>query len=205
MPVVPLVTIVEADRGQRDLLVALMQLYLYDLSTVESWEVDECGSFGVDDLDGCWTDPCRHPFFIRVDETVAGFAIGDEGSDVTGNPQVLDMAEFFVLRRWRHKGVGRQAVLQLFERFPGRWEIRPFPRYPPGEKFWHQICHELASGNVESGTFQRSGQPFTMYSLVTSSTTAGQWIDVEGGQTSGTPNSDPPESNHRRAADGADD
>ncbi len=36
----------------------------------------------------------------------------------------LHMAEFFVLRRWRRTGVGRAAVRDLLERFPGTWEIR---------------------------------------------------------------------------------
>lgn len=162
----PSSVIVEAARSeQRELLAHLLQLYLHDLSAVEGWEVDESGSFGDDDLDGCWTDDRRHPFVIRADGQVAGFAIVDQGSDVTTDPSVFDMAEFFVLRRWRRRGVGREAARQLLALFPGRWEVRPFPGYPPGEEFWRRVCHELAIDDVVSGTYYRVGNPVAMYTL----------------------------------------
>jgi predicted acetyltransferase len=162
-----LVTTEAAIPAQRETLVRLVQLYLHDLSAVESWDVDESGSFGEDDLDGCWTEDRRHPFVIRANGKVAGFAVVDEGSDVTGDRSVYDMAEFFVLRRWRRTGVGRAAVRDLLERFPGTWEIRPFPGYPAGEKFWRQICAESAVGGVSESTYDRSGRPATLYRLST--------------------------------------
>jgi predicted acetyltransferase len=162
----PHVTVVEASEGQRELLVRLMQLYLHDLSAVESWDVDSTGSFGDDDLDGCWTDARRHPFVILADGKIAGFAIVDEGSDVTGDPEVFDMAEFFVVRRWRRHRVGHRAVQQLTARFPGRWEVRPFPGYPPGEQFWHRVCSDVSVVVPVVGTFERGGKSFPMYSLV---------------------------------------
>lgn len=159
----PTVVVEAATVAQRGMLVHLVQLYLHDLSAVESWDVDESGSFGDDDLDGCWGDGRRHPFVIRASGQVAGFAIVDEGSDVTGDPDVFDMAEFFVLRRWRRQGVGREAVRQLLALFPGRWEVRPFPGYRPGEEFWRWVCQELAAGDVKVSTYDRHGNRVPMY------------------------------------------
>jgi predicted acetyltransferase len=159
----PAVIVEEAAFERRELLVRLSQLYLHDLSAVEGWNVDERGSFGEDDLDGCWTDQQRHPFVIHADGQVAGFAIVDQGSHVTEESDVFDMAEFFILRRWRHLGVGREATRQLLRRFPGRWEVRPFPGYRPGEEFWRRVCVELATGAVTTATFRRAGIPFPMY------------------------------------------
>ncbi|MFZ0322860.1 MAG: GNAT family N-acetyltransferase, partial [Actinomycetes bacterium] len=142
-----------------------LQLYLHDLSRVEAWELDEHGSFGEDDLDGCWSEVRRHPFLIRASGQIAGFAIVDEGSDVTSDPQVFDMAEFFVVRRWRRHGVGREAFRQLLGRFRGRWEVRPFPGYEPGESFWRSVCAEMAQGSVTTATFERRDRDFPMYSF----------------------------------------
>lgn len=161
----PVVSVEPALMESRVLLARLLQLYLHDLSAVEAWEVDESGSFGEDDLDDCWTDVRRHPFVIRADGQVAGFAIVDEGSDVTADPDVFDMAEFFVLRRWRRQGVGREAARQILARLPGRWEVRPFPGYSPGEHFWRRICAELAHGDVATASYDRAGKPVPMYSL----------------------------------------
>jgi predicted acetyltransferase len=161
----PIVSVEPATPAARELIVRLGQLYLHDLSAVEAWEIDESGSFGEDDLDGCWTDPRRHPFVIRANGQVAGFAIVDEGSDVSADPHVSDMAELFVLRRWRRQGVGREATRQLLALFPGRWEVRPFPGYRAGEEFWARVCHEYAEGDVVSGTYYRGGNPVPMYAF----------------------------------------
>jgi len=162
-----LVMVEAAEVGQRGLLVNLLQLYLHDLSEVEGWDVDESGSFGEDDLNGCWTDEWRHPFVIRASGKVAGFAIVDQILDAQADLKVFDMAEFFVLRRWRRRGVGREATRQLLALFPGRWEVRPFPGYRPGEEFWRCVCHELAVGDVASGTYHRHGIAFPMYEFST--------------------------------------
>jgi hypothetical protein len=37
------------------------------------------------------------------------------------------IAEFFVMMNYRRNGVGTQVAFQLFDRFPGRWEIAQIP------------------------------------------------------------------------------
>jgi predicted acetyltransferase len=164
----PEVSVRPATEDDRPVVVALAQLYMHDLSAVEDWELDETGRFGVRCLTGCWpepgevTDVARHPFLIRADDRIAGFAVVDGVSRVTGDRTVTDMAEFFVVRRWRRHGVGRTAAHQLVAAFPGRWEIRPFPGYPPAAAFWRRVSAELAGDGVRTGTFQRSGRPAPM-------------------------------------------
>ncbi len=158
----PTVAVSPVTPEHRRTLVALMQLYLHDLSSVEAWDVDEWGSFGDDDLDGCWDDPARHPFAISVDGVVAGFAIIDEWADDTSSGRVWDVAEYFVLRRWRRRGVGLSAARLLAERFPGRWQVRPFPGYPPAMEFWSVAASALASGAVSRSTFERRGKHHPM-------------------------------------------
>jgi predicted acetyltransferase len=72
-------------------------------------------------------------------------------SRVTGDRDVTDMAEFFVVRRWRRHGVGSAAVRELVGGFPGRWEVRPFPGYAPAAAFWARVCAELAADGVHTG------------------------------------------------------
>lgn len=136
----------------------LVQLYLHDLSGVGGWDVGDDGTFGTDLLDGCWSQAPRHPFLIRLGDSLAGFAVVDRGSHVSDRSDVWDMAEFFVLNRWRRAGVGRSAARQLFAEFPGDWEVRPFPGYPPAERFWTTVCADAAlSGVVTESDPRRSG------------------------------------------------
>ncbi len=80
------VSVVTAGRDMRPTLVQLTQLCLYDLSAVEGWDVDEADGFGDALLRGCWTDQRRHPYLIRAHDRLAGFAIVDQGSRLTGDP-----------------------------------------------------------------------------------------------------------------------
>jgi len=141
------------------MLERFVQLYLYDLSWVDGWDVDEDGSFAHGLLHGCWTDPRRHPFVIRCANKPAGFAIVDEAPTGTDVAYDYDMAEFFILRRWRRLGAGRNAFRQLAALFPGRWQVRPFPGYEPADRFWSAVCADVAIDGVSRQPHTRPGKP----------------------------------------------
>src|SRR6516162_802430 len=86
------------DRGR---VLALFEMYVYDLSELLGLDVGDDGRFHAYPLDAYWSEPRRHPFLIRVDEKIAGFALVHGRSRLTGDEAVTDMAEFFVLRRYR--------------------------------------------------------------------------------------------------------
>ena len=61
--------------ADKQVLRHLVEFYVYDYSDYMGWDVDEHGVFGYRYLDHYWTEPDRHPFFIRVDGRLAGFAL----------------------------------------------------------------------------------------------------------------------------------
>jgi hypothetical protein len=95
-----------ASSEERALLENLTQFYYYDFSEVLEMHVDEDGRFANVDLSPYWVDEWRHPFLLRVDKRVAGFALISARSKITGKSGVFDMTEFFVLRRFRRHGMG---------------------------------------------------------------------------------------------------
>lgn len=54
-------------------------------------------------LDHYWTEAGRHPYFIRVDGTLAGFVLIREIAMA-----YYSVAEFFVMKKYRNQGVGQQ-------------------------------------------------------------------------------------------------
>ena len=56
------------------------------------------------------------------------------------------MAEFFVLRRYRRLGVGRDACQLIFNRFSGRWEVGEFLRNEPAVAFWRRVISQYTRG-----------------------------------------------------------
>ena len=59
------------------------------------------------------------------------------------------MAEFFVLRGERRRGIGRAAALALFERFGGRWEVAQLRDNGPARAFWRTVITEYTGGRYE--------------------------------------------------------
>lgn len=122
----------------------LLEFYVYDYSEYMGWDVDEHGVFGYRYLDQYWTEPDRHPFFIRVDDRLAGFALVRSGPP-------HDMAEFFVMRRYRRAGVGSEAARAVLERFPGSWEVRQLAENTPGSAFWRSSIPVPFNEDVRDG------------------------------------------------------
>jgi predicted acetyltransferase len=116
----------------------LLELYLHDFSEFVPSDIGEDGRFGYPYLAAYWQERERFPFLIRVDAALAGFALVRQRSLLSGAPDVMDIAEFFVLRGWRRRGIGRTAAHTLFRGFPGRWEVRVLEANVGALPFWEQ-------------------------------------------------------------------
>lgn len=115
----------------------LFELYAHDFSEHVPLELKQSGRFEVDPGERWWTDEAHFPYFIRCDGgRLAGFALVRRGSRVTGASDVMDVAEFFVVRGERRKGIGVAVAHALFEAFPGPWEIRVRHANAPALRFW---------------------------------------------------------------------
>lgn len=141
------------------LLANLLELYIHDLSEVfPQIELGSDGRFGYDKLPLYWSEPERRfPFLLRADGRVAGFALVTRGSPVSDDPKVFDLAEFFVLRRYRRTGVGARAAWLLWDRFPGRWIVRVSEGNRGALPFWTGVIAEYSQG--AAAEFQRPGAP----------------------------------------------
>jgi predicted acetyltransferase len=141
------VILAELPPAGRPVLERLMQLYAYDFSELMAIDMGEDGLLPTSStLATCWAEPWRHPFLIRADERIAGFVVVDEQSRLTGDPAVVDMAEFFVLRRFRRHGVGRRAARLAFERYLRRWEVRETPTNTAATAFWRRVIADYTGG-----------------------------------------------------------
>lgn len=113
----------------RAVLDQLLELYAHDFSEFTAADIDAVGRFGYRYLDGYWTEPDRHPFLVRVDGRIAGFVFVRSG-------QPHDMAEFFVMRKYRRSGIGRKVAHDVLARFPGEWQVRQIATNAAATSFW---------------------------------------------------------------------
>jgi predicted acetyltransferase len=155
----PEVVLDEATSADAGLLSNLLELYIHDLSEVfPSIELGADGRFGYRDLALYWSEPGRRfAFIVRCDARVAGFVLATRGSPATDDPNVFDVAEFFVTRRYRRSGVGRRAAILLWNRLPGRWIVRVSKGNREALPFWERVIAEFTSGAATE--FERPGTP----------------------------------------------
>lgn len=125
----------------------LLELYAHDLSESFALELGPDGRFGYEKLPLYWSEPDRRfPFLIRQGTRLAGFALVTRGSPGSDDPQDFDVAEFFVVRRHRRSGVGRQAAFLLWDRFPFHWIVRVAEGNQRGRRFWESVIREYTDG-----------------------------------------------------------
>lgn len=148
-----------ATPSDAELLSNLLELYIHDLSAaLSNVELGSDGRFGYHELPRYWSEPDRRfAFLIRCDGRVAGFVLAKRGSPAVEDPEVLDVAEFFVLRRYRRSGVGRRAALLLWNILPGRWTVRVSEGNADGLRFWPGVIAEFTNGAATES--KRPGNP----------------------------------------------
>ncbi len=124
-------TVRPADVVDKVAIRRMMQLYLHDFSEFDGADVGAHGEFDYRYLDHYWTEADRHPFVFEVAGAKAGFSLVRSGSP-------HDLAEFFVMRKYRRQHIGQRAAELTFERFPGRWQVRQLDANTAATAFWRR-------------------------------------------------------------------
>ncbi len=133
---------------QRLLLRQLYELYAYDFSPMTGADIG---------ADGCWTDDGflrswpdeLHIYLIAVDGWWAGFAWVAFGGYIDPRAEHILMDEFFVLRKYRRRGIGEWAAVWLFNHYPGTWEVGEIPENVEAQQFWRTIISRYTDGKYQ--------------------------------------------------------
>jgi predicted acetyltransferase len=143
-----LVSLQAATASDEPVVANLLQLYIHELSEIfPQVTLGADGRFPYPRLPLYWSEAERRfPFLIRCGERLAGFALATRGSPVTTNPDVMDVAEFFVIRQLRRTSVGRDAAFLLWNRFPGPWTTRVAAHHGNAVAFWRRVIGEYTKG-----------------------------------------------------------
>lgn len=134
--------------AERAPLESLLQLYVHDLSALIALDIGDDGRFPAPPVDPWFSDRCNHAYLMRANGKLAGFALVQQRSYLNGDESITDLAEFFVLRKFRGQKIGERAAAMLFDRFSGAWEVRQKIQNQPATAFWRR-----AIGRYTGGTF----------------------------------------------------
>ncbi len=98
-----------------------------------------------------------------VGTKLAGFALVRQGAVTSDDSDVMDLAEFFVLRRWRRRGVGQTAACALFKCFPGCWEVRVMGTNVSALLFWENVISAYAGNQFQRAAFRKDNKHWQVF------------------------------------------
>jgi len=143
------VDIIEVNEDQKSILRQLIELYEYDFSEFTERDVNEYGFYGYKYFDHYWTDENRYPFFVMIDKKYAGFVMINNHCYLLKDDKAKSIAEFFIMRKYRRKGIGKEVATKIFDMFRGDWEVLQHGNNDPSKMFWKRVIEEYTQGNFE--------------------------------------------------------
>lgn len=138
------IEVTQASLDDKPILQRMMEFYQYDFSEYDDNDLDLNGIYGYPWLDHYWWEQGRHAFIVRVDGKLAGFVLVNQFTYLSNSE--WSIAEFFIMRKYRRKDVGKTAAFFIFDMFRGIWEVHQLENNVPSQQFWRKIISEYTHG-----------------------------------------------------------
>lgn len=137
--------LIVANKEDETIIANLLQFYIYDFSEFIGGDVNETGLFEpYAELPDYWNEGSgKFPYLIKSNGKYAGFVLVKK---IESNNEGYTVAEFFILRKYRGKGVGKAIARQIFDSYPGQWEVFQRETNQPAQVFWVSVIKEYTNG-----------------------------------------------------------
>lgn len=162
------VEIVRAGVSEMPVIANMLQLYLYEFSDGMQTDLEDDGRYRWDGLEDYWTQDDLHPFLVRIKGRLAGFALVQRYSVVSQTTSCWDIEDFFILAKYRGKGVGQCLSAYLFQTFIGAWEVRVLSDNYRAQRFWQHSISTHSAGPVRQVSFGLDQREFLVFQFETS-------------------------------------
>ena len=144
--------LIEAKEKDKNIIYNLMQIYTYELSFFED-KTTNINKY----VDLYLKEEKRHPYILKCDGKLAGFVLerfNEEGLN--------EIAEFFVLNKYRKLGAGTFMANEIFKKYKGKWEIRTLLKNKPAQDFWRKVVKNASNG-IYQEHLTRNNTRYTFY------------------------------------------
>lgn len=141
--------LINVEKENKNVIYNLMQLYTYELSFFE----DETTNFTMLDsglyamnkyVERYWQEESRQPYILKCNNKLAGFVLQKFNEE-----NINEIAEFFVINKYRKMGAGTFMANKMFELYRGKWEVRTLIKNVRAQKFWRNTIKNYTNNNFE--------------------------------------------------------
>lgn len=141
------VELVQVAEEQKSILRQLIELYEYDFSEFNDADLNSYGFYGYKYFDHYWTDENRKAYFVKVSGQYAGFVLVNDYCYLVEDKQARAIAEFFIMRKYRRKGIGHKAAALAFDTHQGIWEVLQHGNNEASKVFWKHVISQYTNEN----------------------------------------------------------
>jgi predicted acetyltransferase len=122
------ITLRKAELEDREVLANLIEKYEYEFSQYNNKDVNKFGLYGYQYVDYYWTEKNRFAYFIEVDGMLAGFVMVNDYPEIDDRKTDFVISEFFVMHKYRRKGIGKKAFFMVADLHRGSWQLKRHPK-----------------------------------------------------------------------------
>lgn len=139
------IKVIKATANQEPILANLLELMAYEHTEQWKFDIGDNGFYGYEDLPLFWTDPNRYPYLIYVNDKIAGLVMVQKGSPISDDKDIWDIAEFFIMKKYKKQGIGTFVTQKIWSQFKGRWQVRVLVENKIASAFWLQAIKQFSS------------------------------------------------------------
>lgn len=157
------IEICDTNSEHKKTITNLLQLYFYDTSIEDACDVEENGIFSYSEeyLFRYWNKPDWDAHLIRVNGQIAGFVFISP-SDVLADAQ--ELADLFILKRYRRMGVASKVALHFLAERKRTWTVVVFNDAHEAKAYWSKFF-TLPQLTISKQFTHSEGKDATVYVL----------------------------------------
>jgi len=143
------IELIEVEETQKSVLRQMIELYEYDMSIYTNEELNDYGFYDYSYFDYYWNEENRFAYFIKCNDILCGFVMVNDFCYALRGEDAKVISEFFIMKKYRKLGIGKQIAKQVFSMFPGKWEVNQIPGNKVSYIFWENVINEFTNGKFE--------------------------------------------------------
>jgi predicted acetyltransferase len=75
------------------------------------------------------------------------------------------MAEFFIIRGYRRRGIGTEVAHEVWRMFPGQWEVRVVKTNDTAKEFWERAITGYIGESGNPVSVEKDGKSWYLFSF----------------------------------------
>lgn len=158
----------QATLEKKTILANLLELYAYDFTEFCDFDIGDNGFYGYEYLPLYWIESNRYPYLIYINKKIAGFVLIQKVYPISDEPTKWDISEFFVMKKYKRKGIGTAAAFKVWETFKGLWQVRVLVNNQIACSFWLETIKTFISSEPTKTELTIKGDDWIIYTFESS-------------------------------------